>query len=598
MAPELLTGSYNSGDHSGDDPTKKLIGSRVSSACDVYSFGVTLCTLIHLLNNPGQKVPERFSRSEGELAVAAYTGQLCLETREWMEEVLAGDGLRDIAVACVEVLKSRRPPMAYVVKALRLLVCDSPEEEPGSSVSVRAALVGVDCSDCDELCALGQKEILKDGDTTSLMRAIAIFEQAAFSGSSAALCNLGWLREHGFGFTRNLSEAADLYERAKAWRNLALLTRHGLGTPRNERKARDLLDRESAVDKNSWSNLCYLVEDAGFIVDTEIDQAMYVSLLDRAMEAGSVSARNKLGILFQRGVGVDKNSFTAVELFRQAVAGGSMAASLNLGLCFSRGWGGLKHDDAKAFQLYQKAADSGECIDAVNCLGMMFRDGKPTRDEEKAFELLTFAGNGGSVDALVNLGMLYEQGRGVNKDETRAVALYQRAADARNVNGIYHLAACYENGLGVARDEGKAAEHYKIAADGGKVSAVLNLGILAERGRGVDKNPLRAAELYSAAAGKGCLAAMVRLGRLYETGVGLAKDEEKAVQLFRQAARGGHAGAFNSLALANWYGRGGLVRDEAKAARLFQKAIKGGHCDAETNLNRLNVAREGSGFKF
>lgn len=597
MAPELLIGSF--GRPSSDSKEKKLKSGRVSSACDVYSFGVTICTLMHLLNNRGKKVPSRFCRSEGELAVAAFTGELCLETRDWVDEVLAGDGLQHIALACVEIQISCRPTMAFVAKALRCLVCDGPDDEAGSALSVRAALVGVDASNCDELYQFGQKEFVADGDNFNLKRGVAIMEKAAQSGSSAALSNVGFLFEHGFGVTKDLAKAAELYESAGAWRNLAVLTLYGLGVRKDEKKARDLLDRASAVEDSdshvsAWSNLCYMVEDSLFDFDSSTDMNMHVTLLARAVENGSSSGGNKLGILFLRGAGVQKNCSKAVQLFEEAVSSGSTYACLNLGVCHARGCGYLKINPVKSVELYQKAVESG-CVDASNYLAVMYRDGNGVPvDEEKAWDLLTFAGNRGCVDALVNLGQLYETGSGVHKDERRAVGLYQRAAEARNVNGMYHLAWLYENGIGVDRkDERKAAEYYKDAADGGKVSAVLNLGILAECGRGVEKNPARAAELYSFAAEKGNSAAMVRLGRLLETGVGLVKDEKRAVELFQAAAWLSDGSALNSLALAYWYGKGGLTRNCAKAEQFFEKAIRVGYADAKINLNRLRAARVG-----
>lgn len=327
---------------------------RVSAACDVYSFGIAVCYLLHLLNKCCAKIPDCFIQSEGQLAVLAYEGKLCAPMRRWVETELSRDGsLREIALACVQDNPADRPSMSSVVNALRL-VGNEIGEEPPSLISVLGSLEGVDVSNSLDMCRLGVNIALRETDQTgkvfdvklSSQRAVSCFRkvirdtrvgQTMDANRKVALCNLGWCYEHGFGVRHDFVKAARLYEEAQAFGNLAVLYRHGFGVIENETTALDFLNRQDqnqSLDPSSypssWSNICYLVEDAALLPDAEIQEDMYGILLKRASDNGSAEATNKLGILSYLGKSVRKDFDRAVSLFSDAKELDSVSARANL----------------------------------------------------------------------------------------------------------------------------------------------------------------------------------------------------------------------------------------------------------------------------
>ena len=64
-------------------------------------------------------------------------------------------------------------------------------------------------------------------------------------------------------------------------------------------------------------------------------------------------------------------------------------------------------------------------------LGERYMEGEEgiAQDEAKAVELFQRAADLGNADAMVRLGECYDDGEGVEQDKSKAVEWYQRAAD-------------------------------------------------------------------------------------------------------------------------------------------------------------------------
>ncbi len=134
---------------------------------------------------------------------------------------------------------------------------------------------------------------------------------------------------------------------------------------------------------------------------------------------------------------------------------------------------GVEKDDAKAAELYRKAADAGNSRGLV-ALGILYANGRGVeKDDAKAAELYRKAADAGNSDGMVNLGILYVSGRGVEQDDAKAAELYRKAADAGHSVGMFNLGILYEKRLGVEKDDAKAAELYRKAADAGYSDALV-----------------------------------------------------------------------------------------------------------------------------
>jgi len=73
----------------------------------------------------------------------------------------------------------------------------------------------------------------------------------------------------------------------------------------------------------------------------------------------SPAAENRLGIMYERGLGVPQSYGRAMTFYRKAAVQGNALAQYNLGMLYGTGKGG-RLDYAQALQWFQKAAEQGE----------------------------------------------------------------------------------------------------------------------------------------------------------------------------------------------------------------------------------------------
>jgi hypothetical protein len=83
-----------------------------------------------------------------------------------------------------------------------------------------------------------------------------------------------------------------------------------------------------------------------------------VKWLRSAIELGDAAAQNKLGAMYDDGLGVEKSAHDAFELFNRAAAQGYAPGMANLGRAYARG-NGVKQDDIHAYALISAAVEIG-----------------------------------------------------------------------------------------------------------------------------------------------------------------------------------------------------------------------------------------------
>jgi TPR repeat protein len=103
-------------------------------------------------------------------------------------------------------------------------------------------------------------------------------------------------------------------------------------------------------------------------------------------DEGHADSQFNVALMFEKGIGVEKDEKQAVEWYRKAALQGNGAAQFNLGVLYENGRG-TKVDFAKANEWYRKASMQGDPL------------------------------------AIGNLGMLYVRGDGVNENKIAGVAL-------------------------------------------------------------------------------------------------------------------------------------------------------------------------------
>jgi peptidoglycan hydrolase-like protein with peptidoglycan-binding domain len=118
----------------------------------------------------------------------------------------------------------------------------------------------------------------------------------------------------------------------------------------------------------------------------------------------------------------------------RAAEAGSAQAAFNVGVIYERGFV-VERDSSRAVEWYRKAAD-GNMPAAKHNLALLLRDGKGApRDAKRAIELLHSAARQGMAASMFSLGDMYERGDAGQKDPAAALAWFAIAAEfERQIN--------------------------------------------------------------------------------------------------------------------------------------------------------------------
>ena len=300
--------------------------------------------------------------------------------------------------------------------------------------------------------------------------------------------------------------------------------------------------------------------------------ALSVEKLTELAEKGDAIAQNRLGIRYEKGLGVKKD-------LRQAAA-----------------W-------------YKKAALQNHAIAQSNYAVCLLKMTNDRRIIKEAVEWLEKSAAQNNPQGLSNLALAYSKGWAGPKNLDKAAELYKRAvaagnantlpklqklADAGNPAGQFHLATLLETGRGIKKDLTKARELYQKAADQNHTRAIAVLGLFNEFGVSGPKDMPKAIRLYQTASERGDAQAQNALGKCYFHGNGVKKNAKQAAVLFEKAAKQGYGEAMNNLGYLVEYG---LIEEETpktpdvdRAVTLYHQAATKGNAAAKGNLQRLAEA--------
>jgi TPR repeat protein len=196
------------------------------------------------------------------------------------------------------------------------------------------------------------------------------------------------------------------------------------------------------------------------------DWTRAASLCAKEARAGTVSAQRNLGVMYDRGVGVERDPALAAKWMRTAAESGSRDAAYQLGAMYETGRG-VSQDDAQAVSWYRKAALLGD------------------------------------REAQVKVGKAYEAGKGVSADMGEALTWYRKAAGQGDAWAQNYIGFLYGNGKGVPRDDVEALKWFRQAASSGNAQAEYNVGFMYANGRGVRYNDEEAVRWFRQAARHG-----------------------------------------------------------------------------------------------
>jgi peptidoglycan hydrolase-like protein with peptidoglycan-binding domain len=136
-----------------------------------------------------------------------------------------------------------------------------------------------------------------------------------------------------------------------------------------------------------------------------------------------IAAMEELGRRLLQGIDGPKDPQAGAGWLLRAAGLGSAQSAFNVGVMYERGFV-VERDSSKAAEWYRKAADAG-LPTAKHNLALLLRDGKGVpRDVKAATQLLLSAAHQGMTASMFTLGDIYEQGDGGTKDPAAALAWF------------------------------------------------------------------------------------------------------------------------------------------------------------------------------
>jgi len=316
------------------------------------------------------------------------------------------------------------------------------------------------------------------------------------------------------------------------------------------------------------------------------DYAAALKIFRPLANQGHASAQNKLGFMFQKGLGLDADLEKAVYWYRKAANQGLTIGQFNLGYMYENGLGFDSRNYTQAGYWYRKAANQGHASSQFN-LGWLYQKGKGvTKDNRKAIKWYRKAANNGHVSAQNNMGWMYQNGFGVSRDYSQAISWYKKAANKNNPSAQFNLGWMYRNGLGVSKNNESAVLWYKKAAKQGNTNAQYRLGDMYRNGYGVTKDNSQAVYWYKKAAKKGHATTQATLGYMYRKGYGVTQSNKDAVYWYRKSAVQGNAKGQNNLGFMYQNGYG-ISRDYTQAVYWYRKSANQGYASGQLNLGYM-----------
>jgi uncharacterized protein len=266
------------------------------------------------------------------------------------------------------------------------------------------------------------------------------------------------------------------------------------------------------------------------------------ALVIASIEQSSAALNNPADKLLKQGrqALINKDYAAALEAFQQAAAQGSANANAMLGKLYFQGLVannlGATINDAKAFELFNKAALQHDADGQIG-LSQMYAEGRgAAQDDELALHWLSLAAQQDSAEAQRRLGEIYQAGQGVEPNPVAAAAWFREAALKNEPQAQTALAISFREAQGVERDDIEAAWWFEKAAEQGNPQAQADLGMMYADGRGVHQDDTAAFKWFYQAAQQGNTLGLYRLGLSYAEGLGTDVDNVEAIRWFKKAA--------------------------------------------------------------
>lgn len=319
-------------------------------------------------------------------------------------------------------------------------------------------------------------------------------------------------------------------------------------------------------------------------------------------KAGDAAAMNEVGTWYYTGKHVAKDYAQAYDWWKQAALKSDVRAIANLGMCYQLGHG-VEKDSVDAIRLYEKSIKEGNAallkqrsenakknvFDAM-LSGDCYENGIGVKkDYVKAASYYAEAASKGSVDGMRQAGLCYLNA----KDNTQALKYFEKGASKGDLSCEFWAGKMLLGGMNVPADKQQAVVYLLKAAEGGMPAAQAEMGDLYSQGNGVTKNLSQAAEWYKKAALQGNGKGMWAYGNSLKNGDGVEKDYNMALFWMAEAAPLGYQKAFrNMISQLDSIGNDPFL-NYAKGMKLY--LIDGNMKEASEQFKKVEKAKQPEG---
>lgn len=262
-----------------------------------------------------------------------------------------------------------------------------------------------------------------------------------------------------------------------------------------------------------------------------------------AAENGDSNAMNEIGVHYYQL----EDYSQAKEWFLKAAELDNIYAIGNLGMLYQQGLG-VEKDLNKAFECYQNAAcrDFGLqwAANQLNSMGINYQNGANgfPQDDSLTCKCYKAAAEGKDPNGMSNYGYCLQCGKGAEVNLWGAFQWYQKSASYNNIYGLANVAYCYENGIGTTIDFEEACHNYLKAIRKGNNADWVKDGLERTREKMVDKcleilqndeKILEEGETFYSFEKSTKIIAQLKRARCYELGIGgVERNLETAIACF------------------------------------------------------------------
>lgn len=204
-----------------------------------------------------------------------------------------------------------------------------------------------------------------------------------------------------------------------------------------------------------------------------------IARITLAARQGDVRSMDQLGILYERGRGVEnKDRNMAKYWLRKASEQNYAPSQYNLAIILLADGSGDENSAPEAVKWLKKAA-AAKHVMAIHKLGELYLEGRGVpKSSEEAYKYFLQNSQIGIPASLKWLVVLWQNGDGVDRRPEDAAKILEFLAKAGDPQSQVMMGNTYDAAVGVEKDDKKAIEWYLKAAEQGSSIAMNNLGVM------------------------------------------------------------------------------------------------------------------------